>query len=680
MRVQNVLSYGANSRKLGQQNGQNNTQNHQVSFGRMLTPSEIPACKKAIQKGFDTLDKRFTVIFPDRCNPSLASENTGMGSPFSKGAKKLSKMFEKLGITGIQRDPGGNLRPAYLGETTMKPDPISGLHVDKFGNLRPFDTSPYISTESGNELNISLQSLASKDFGSILSSKTLKTIVKNNPNKGTDKINFAYVDEQMKLALKEAYTTFIDKVSNINNLEGHEKKKITSLSKKFEQYKQTHSQELEKDSIYAALSKENKTDIWQIWPDEDKNLYSDLDPQKAKQRIDYLKDKQGEEIDFYKFKQFLLNEQGIHKQHFDKNHGITSIADEKVAISDIGVWANQKLFLKGYSLGCPPDMFSKTGQAWGFPVMDPEKIIDKDGNLGEAGKFLYNKYKKIFSENKGGVRIDHIIGLIDPFVYPSNKLPTDVAAGRLYSSPASKELGKYARKTIDQYATILEKIVIPAAEEVGVKKESIICEDLGTLTDPVVATMQKLKMPGVRVTEFVNPYEQNHLYRGKNVSAKDVIMAGSHDNDTLAQYAEDLKSSGQIEAHARYLAQDLLPNATSMEKERFVKDISNDTGKFVEAKQAELFASPAKHVQMFFKDFFGFDKHRYNMPGTTAGQNWNYVLKDNFEEEFFNKALPENKGLNVPQALATALKARGNNSELVQELEKWAKILKEPQQ
>lgn len=97
------------------------------------------------------------------------------------------------------------------------------------------------------------------------------------------------------------------------------------------------------------------------------------------------------------------------------------IADRQVAFSDRDAWAYQSLFLEGWYLGCPPDYFSKDGQAWGFPVMDPDKMFNADGSLGEGGILMKNLYRKMFKENPGGVRIDHIVGLIDPWVYKVGK-------------------------------------------------------------------------------------------------------------------------------------------------------------------------------------------------------------------------------------------------------------------
>ena len=77
-------------------------------------------------------------------------------------------------------------------------------------------------------------------------------------------------------------------------------------------------------------------------------------------------------------------------------------------------------------------------------------MYNADGSLDEGGQLLKNLYKKMFRENPGGVRIDHIVGLIDPWVYKAGKKPKiEQGAGRLYSSPEHPELSKYAIAKIE---------------------------------------------------------------------------------------------------------------------------------------------------------------------------------------------------------------------------------------
>ena len=87
-------------------------------------------------------------------------------------------------------------------------------------------------------------------------------------------------------------------------------------------------------------------------------------------------------------------------------------------------------------------------------------------------------------------------------------------------------------KEADEAFEILEKIVFPAAEKYGLSKNDIICEDLGTLTDPVKNIMNSRNLTGIAVTQYD--------YRGKDVPEKNVIMPGSHDNESYIEYTDKI--------------------------------------------------------------------------------------------------------------------------------------------
>ena len=235
---------------------------------------------------------------------------------------------------------------------------------------------------------------------------------------------------------------------------------VKKLEKEFETFKHENAFWLDKDSLYEALSIEHGNDYWPLWNSEtDKNLFN---PQSIEQkmqfgeRINELEKKYADEIGLYKFTQFIISKQNEETRKFAQKHDIKMIADRQVAFSDRDTWAYQSLFLKGWCLGCPPDYFSKDGQAWGFPVMDPDRMYNADGTLDEGGQLLKNLYKKMFKENPGGVRIDHIVGLIDPWVYKAGKKPKiEEGAGRLYSSPEHPELSKYAIAKLEDLDTEL---------------------------------------------------------------------------------------------------------------------------------------------------------------------------------------------------------------------------------
>lgn len=362
------------------------------------------------------------------------------------------------------------------------------------------------------------------------------------------------------------------------------------------------------------------------------------------------------------------------------------IADRQVAFSDRDCWAYQSLFLEGWCLGCPPDYFSKDGQAWGFPVINPEKLFNNDGSLGEAGILMKNLFKKMFKENPGGVRIDHIVGLIDPWVYKAGKKPMpEQGAGRLYSSPEHPELKQYAiakiedlddtltadnekrvknlsKEQIKLYGRLIENIVIAAAKEEGLTKDSIVCEDLGTLTNPVAAVMKEYELQGMKLTQFTVPTEAEDPYRCKNITPKSWAMVGTHDNQPVTLWAKKLVHTHEGYLHVKNLVEDLFAEAANQDE--IIVKMTNDENFLKETKLVELFACKAENIQIFFTDFFNMDE-TYNTPGTSGDKNWSLRLPDNFESM---------QTINLPLLLKKAIIARGKvfteaNKQLIEELD-----------
>ena len=520
---------------------------------------------------------------------------------------------------------------------------FNALQLGPAGKTKSSDSSPYTGTIfSGNPLFIDLKQLTEKKWHNILSEETFEEVVKNNPKQNSGRTSYSYVFSAHANAMKEAWENF---------------KNGKFLKKEFEKFKKENSSWLENDSLYEALSIENGNDYWYIWKNKtDKNLLnpkSDAEKKEYAKRIKEIQTKYSDEIEFYKFCQFVLETQNEETKKYALSKGIKMIADRQVAFSDRDAWAYQSLFLDGWFLGCPPDYFSKDGQAWGFPVMDPEKMYNADGTLGEGGILMKNLFKKMFKENPGGVRIDHIVGLIDPWVYKAGKKPMcEDGAGRLYSSPEHPELSKYAIATLEDldttleadkekrvktlsdkqialYGRLVEKIVIGAAKECGLDKNAIVCEDLGTLTNPVDAVMKKYGLQGMRLTQFVVSEKPEHPYRCKNIDEHVWTMVGTHDNNPIETWAESMINTHEGYLHAKNLVEDLFADAEN--KDDIIVKLTQDKDYLRFVKLVELFASKARNVQMFFTDFFQINQ-TYNTPGTSGDANWSLRLPNNFEE------------------------------------------------
>lgn len=608
--------------------------------------------KKTIKKALKALGKKnLAFIMHNGSFPAAANQNTGFGSINSEAGKEFIGYASGL-FDAIQLGPAGKTKGC--------------------------DSSPYTGTIfSDNPLFIDLKQLTTKAWNKILSEDTYNQIVNENPNKDTNKTAYSYIYKKQNEALQEAW----------NNFKANPVKK---LEKEFKQFKSENSFWLDKDSLYEALSIEHGNDYWPLWNSEtDKNLFN---PESIEQRMEFAKrieeieKKYSDEIEMYKFIQFVISKQNEETREFAQKHDIKMIADRQVAFSDRDTWAYQSLFLKGWCLGCPPDYFSKDGQAWGFPVMDPERLYNADGSLDEGGLLLKNLYKKMFRENPGGVRIDHIVGLIDPWVYKSGKKPKiEQGAGRLYSSPEHPELSKYAiakiedldmeltadkekrvkalsKQQIKDYGRLIEKIVIEAAKEEGLDKDAIVCEDLGTLTNPVAAVMETYGLQGMKLTQFVEADKPEDPYRCCNINKRTWAMVGTHDNEPIKMWADQNIHTHTGYLHAKNLVDDLFAEADN--KDDIIVKLTDDAEFLAQTKLVELFASCAENIQIFFTDYFNiYDV--YNRPGTSGDANWSLRLPDNYKE-----LTP----INLANILKLAIIARGHefaekNQKLIEKLD-----------
>lgn len=620
-----------------------------LNFSRRLREEEKQGYTETLKQGLKVLDKELGIIIHNSTTPSKELENTGIGSLLSENARaNFIPLLSTHGFSKIQQEPD-NLRRSW------NPSPYSPL------------------TNGKNIYMIPLEKLTTGEYANILPLSVLNHIVENRPNKEDNKVDFNYVVDKYDKALNVAYSNFLRRSST--------DEKVAQLASKFEEYKAQNSEEQEPQAIFEILAREHKTDDWKTWNKTDRNLYNaktEKQTKKTDARLSEIREKYARDIDFYYFKQMIAEREIEAAKATNEEAGIRILGDSPIAFTPVEEWQNQGIFLKDIALGCPPDYFSADGQRWGFAVIDPETIFNEDGSLGEGGKLMQKRYEKMFQSSSGGARIDHIIGLIDPFVYSTkeNKM-TPENSGRLYSSPNHKMLGKYAKSTDEEYAAILTKIVIPAAEKYGLTKDDIICEDLGEVTEPVARVMKNLQLSGISVTQFD--------YRGRDTAPEKVIMLGSHDNPSFIEYTQGKFNAAETnEADKEKLAEKAhkLAMDTYTEDDDFdeyEENISKNKKDFMLASFVELFTSPAKRIQVFFTDFFGIGK-TYNKPGETE-DCWTLRMPDDIEGEY-EENLRNEKGFNLPEIIARAIRHKGGkvskeNMELLANLDRYADILKE---
>lgn len=612
-----------------------------LNFQRKPNATEMKRYSQTIKQGLNVLDKNMGLIVHNSSVPSIAKQNLGIGSLLSKAAQIAFLPFVAAnGFNTIQQEPD-NIRSTFI------PSPYSP------------------QSSSKNTFMIPVERLASEEYGYLLDNEDVQSITVQT-TKDMENVNYPLVSKNFDNILSKAYITLVDEMDEhlLEGLDNANRLKHIELKNEFEDFKKANIDELEPNAIYEILSKQYNNENWKTWPAEDKSLYNNTE------RLEIIRKKHNTEIDFHIFKQWLVNRE-IKKAN-DRNEaiGLRVIGDSPIAFTPVEEWLNQDLFMENWALGCPPDYFSENGQRWGFTVLKPETIFNPDGSLGKGGELMQKRYEKMFESSPGGARIDHIIGLIDPFIYRTDEPKmNENNSGRLYSSPNHPVLSKYTKYSEDQYAEILEKIVFPAAEKYGLSKDDIICEDLGTLTDPVKNIMNSRNLTGIAVTQYD--------YRGKDVPEKNVIMPGSHDNESYIEYTDNIfNDRSHLEEKAHKLGEDTIIQGEDWNN--YVGEICSNKTKFTAASFAELFTSPAKKIQLFFTTFFGIGK-TYNKPGTTE-DCWTLRVPENYDNMYWEN-VKKGTAPNIPEVIARAIRHKGyqfaeQHKSLLSNLDEFTQILK----
>src|SRR5690606_336139 len=117
------------------------------------------------------------------------------------------------------------------------------------------------------------------------------------------------------------------------------------------------------------------------------------------------------------------------------------------------------------------------------------------------------------------------------------------------------------------------------------------------------------------------------------------------------------KDPGLLMAQAGLRAKHLEPEGARWEQ--CTQHLAQHPRRLWEASFAELFASRARQVSIFFTDLYGMDQ-TYNVPGTVSPDNWSLRVPQPAEHAYA-KALSEGRGVNLPRVLALALRARGGD-------------------
>lgn len=361
-----------------------------------------------------------------------------------------------------------------------------------------------------------------------------------------------------------------------------------SKTREFQEFVSKNAHWLEDYALYMSVKNHFGGSSWSKWENDIKARETST--------IERFKDKYVDEIKFYKFLQFVFTLQWSKLKSYANKCGIKIIGDIPiyVAFDSADAWSHPELFQLDESrnpitvAGCPPDAFSKTGQLWGNPLYNWEKH--------KSTSYAWWVQRIAYSLNLYDVvRIDHFRGFDEYYSIPYGEVTAE--NGTWEKGPG-----------YDIFKELKAKL--------GSLK--IIAEDLGFLTESVLDLVKKTGYPGMKVLEFAFDSREESDYLPHNYYRNSVVYTGTHDNETILGWYENLNFQD------RKLAMDYL-------------DITNDKDvnwKFIRA----ALSSVADLAIIPMQDYLGLgNEGRINKP-STVGANWRWrMLKDEFDDELIEK-------------------------------------------
>ncbi|BAU56989.1 4-alpha-glucanotransferase [Halorhodospira halochloris] len=277
------------------------------------------------------------------------------------------------------------------------------------------------------------------------------------------------------------------------------------------QFRACHSHWLEDYALYMALRRENEFRPWWEWPQP----LRDRQPQ----ALEEARERLGEELNQVVFEQFIFFRQWAALRAYAAEKGVLLFGDMPIFVAhdSAEVWAQREYFDLGADgqplsvAGVPPDYFAADGQRWGNPHYNWQR-------MAEDGFKWWLQRLETQLELFDFVRLDHFRGLA---AYWSIPVEAETARDGHWEPAPGHDLLSAVAQRFGQ---------IP-----------LVAEDLGIITDDVVALREQFALPGMKVLQFAFDSDSANPYLPHNHTADSVVYTGTHDNDTTMGWYADLE-------------------------------------------------------------------------------------------------------------------------------------------
>ncbi|HXT16757.1 MAG TPA: 4-alpha-glucanotransferase [Gemmatimonadaceae bacterium] len=269
----------------------------------------------------------------------------------------------------------------------------------------------------------------------------------------------------------------------------------------FQAYCRANEPALTRFALWMALAEEHGGD-WRRWPDDLRDARGPA--------VEAARTRLTQRVEYHRWLQFEVDRQLGDACVAAREAGMRIGLYQDLAIgtspSGADAWAFPELFVRGVSIGAPPDPYSATGQNWGLPPIFP-RALKRNGYA-----YFIDLIRSGF-RHAGALRIDHVMGLFRLFWIPEGKSGAD---GAYVRSPSYDLLGIVALESVRHRAIV-------------------VGEDLGTVPPDVPPALNKWGVLSSKVLYFERG-DHGSFRPGAQYPRLSLATANTHDMPTLAGF------------------------------------------------------------------------------------------------------------------------------------------------
>jgi len=384
----------------------------------------------------------------------------------------------------------GEIGAAFVGVNPLHALRNRGVEVSPYGPVSRLYRSPlYLDLEAIPELPHS--PVASAHLSGAAGRDALARL------RGADRVAYDEIREFKDTVLRSLFSVFAARHLG----------KGTERGLAFASYAASQGELLTDFATFLALEEHHAarpggSRYWGAWP------LAHQDPRSS--AVAQFRAAHAEEIDFNRYVQFELDRQLAACSRVASAAGLELglYADLAIGTSAGGSdpWAFPGLFRFGASLGAPPDAYAPEGQDWGLPPVDPRRL--------RLDRYCYwIALLRAGFAHAGGLRIDHVMGLLRQFWIPAGRTAAD---------------GAYMRFPVDDLLGIL-------ALESRRHGAIVIGEDLGTVPAGFGERLSRWGILSCSVLRFERSLDGAYL-PSSSYSDRALVSATTHDLPPLAGF------------------------------------------------------------------------------------------------------------------------------------------------